>query len=88
MEIMTPPQIIFPDKNEIIYELKSQAIQFLKNYHLEIKGVAIYPKEIEVYFYQSGVFEDGSCNFNCVKALILHILPHLDDTIFNRGRVV
>ena len=26
-----------------------------------------------------------SCNFNCVKALILHILPHLDDTIFNRG---
>ena len=24
------------------------------------------------------------CNFNCVKALILHILPHLDDTIFNR----
>ena len=28
---------------------------------------------------------NGSCNFNCVKALILHILPHLDDTIFNRG---
>ena len=24
------------------------------------------------------------CNFNCVKALILHILPHLDDTIFYR----
>ena len=24
------------------------------------------------------------CNFNSVKALILHILPHLDDTIFNR----
>ena len=29
--------------------------------------------------------QEGSCNFNCVKALILHILPHLDDTIFNRG---
>ena len=26
-----------------------------------------------------------SCNFNCVKALIFHILPHLDDTIFNRA---
>ena len=26
-----------------------------------------------------------SCNFNCVKALILHILPHLDNTIFNRA---
>ena len=24
------------------------------------------------------------CNFNCVKALILYILPHLDNTIFNR----
>ena len=64
MEIMTPQQIIFPDKNEIIYELKSQAIQFLKNYHLEIKGVAIYPKEIEVYFYQSGVFEDDTVHCN------------------------
>gem|GEM_PF-4991132 len=24
------------------------------------------------------------CNFNCVKALIVYILPHLDNTIFNR----
>ena len=26
-----------------------------------------------------------SCNFNCVKALFLYILPHLDNTIFNRA---
>ena len=26
-----------------------------------------------------------SCNFNCVKALIVYILPHLDNTIFNRA---
>ena len=26
-----------------------------------------------------------ACNFNCVKALILYILLHMDDTIFNRA---
>ena len=31
------------------------------------------------------VIDFGLRNFNCVKALILYILPHLTDTIFNRA---
>lgn len=46
-----------------ITELQKEATQFLAK-KLVIKGVNIFPKEIEVYYYKEGEFEDSSVHRN------------------------
>ena len=44
--------------------LQEQASEFLKNNYLLVNGIAIYPKEIEVYYYAPGQFEDDTVHGN------------------------
>lgn len=48
---------------EIIKRLQNEAYQFLKK-KLVLNGIAILPKEIEVYYYKEGEFEDKSVHQN------------------------
>lgn len=49
---------------KVIDNLKHDAEAFLTTTYLEYQGVAIWPKEIEVYYYKKDVFEDGSVHGN------------------------
>lgn len=49
---------------ELIKKLQSEAKQFLTKSKLVLNGVEILPKEIEVYYYKEGVFEDISVHKN------------------------
>ena len=49
---------------KIVDLLKHDAEVFLSTTHLEYQGLAIWPKEIEVYYYEKNVFEDGSVHGN------------------------
>lgn len=44
--------------------LQLQAAHFLRNYVLKVGNVLIYPKEIEVYYYQTNLFEDYTVHRN------------------------
>lgn len=46
------------DKKEITSRLQQEAIDFLHTKKLIVKGVEIYPKEIEMYYYKEGEYED------------------------------
>lgn len=48
---------------DIIKKLQNEAYQFLKK-KLVLNGIAILPKEIEVYYYKEGEFEDKSVHQN------------------------
>lgn len=48
---------------EIVNKLQNEASQFLKK-KLVLNGIAILPKEIEVYYYKEGEFEDKSVHQN------------------------
>ncbi|MBQ0155205.1 MAG: hypothetical protein KBT22_01355 [Bacteroidales bacterium] len=48
----------------MIKELQQQAINFLSNKFIVVNGVKIYPKEIEVYYFKKGVYEDNSVHQN------------------------
>jgi hypothetical protein len=51
--------------NQVIIErLQSEAKRFLKETKLLLNGVFIQPKEIEVYYYKEGEFEDTSVHRN------------------------
>lgn len=47
-----------------IKELQSRAASFLQSYCLRVNGVTISLKEIEVYYYEKGVFEDYTVHCN------------------------
>lgn len=49
---------------QIIYKLQHEAASFLKEKSLILKDVTIIPREIEIYYYEKGVFEDGSVHQN------------------------
>lgn len=49
---------------EIVKKLQIEAEQFLKSSKLIVNGIEIYPKEIEIYYYKEGEFEDGSVHQN------------------------
>ncbi len=49
-------------------ELQKQASEFLKCYYLLVNGIVIYPKEIEVYYYEQGKFEDYTVHRNQLQA--------------------
>ena len=48
----------------IVTELQKEAKQFIAHNKLVLNGVEIYPKEIEVYYYKEGEFEDKSVHRN------------------------
>lgn len=49
---------------EIIANLQTDANKFITENNLELNGVIIEPKEIEIYYYKEGVFEDNSVHKN------------------------
>jgi len=64
--------------NQNIYTmLQKNATKFLQNYYLMVKDVAIYPKEIEAYYFKSGIFEDCFVHQNDMQAnRYLHFYIH------------
>ena len=51
-----------------ITKLQKQASEFLQSKYLYVHGVAIYLKEIEVYYFEQGVFEDYTVHKNELQA--------------------
>lgn len=49
---------------EKVNELQLKASEFLKSSKLSLNSLIIYPKEIEVYYYKDGEFEDNSVHKN------------------------
>ena len=49
---------------KLIERLQNEAKQFLTKSTLVLNNVIISPKEIEVYYYKKGVFEDESVHKN------------------------
>ena len=49
---------------EMIQKLQAEARLFLTESVLVLKGLSIRPKEIEVYYYEKGIFEDNSVHRN------------------------
>lgn len=52
------------ENQDVVLRLQCEAKRLLLDYELRLKGVPIIPKEIEVYFYKIGVFEDNSVHRN------------------------
>ena len=53
---------------EIVKKLQIEAELFLKKSKLVVNGIEIFPKEIEVYYFKKGEFEDGSVHRNELQA--------------------
>lgn len=53
---------------EKIKELQTKAVSFLKSYSLLVNGINLSLKEIEVYYYEKGVFEDYTVHRNELQA--------------------
>ena len=49
---------------EMLQKLQTEARLFLTESVLVLKGLFIRPKEIEVYYYEKGIFEDNSVHRN------------------------
>lgn len=47
-----------------VKQLQEKARTFLKENYLEVNGIAIHPKEIEVYYFKKNEFEDPSVHQN------------------------
>ena len=52
------------NNEKIIKILQSDAVEFITRWNLLLEGVVIKPKEIEIYYYKEGVFEDNSVHRN------------------------
>lgn len=50
--------------SNIVSQLQNQAVNFLSNHYLLVNGISIFPKEIEVYYFQKGQYEDKSVHRN------------------------
>ena len=48
-------------------QLREQASEFLRCNYFLVNGVKIYPKEIEVYYYEQGIFEDYTVHRNSLQ---------------------
>lgn len=53
---------------EITNELQQRATNFLQSFSLRVNGTSIYLKEIEVYYFEEGVFEDYTVHRNELQA--------------------
>lgn len=56
------------ENNSIISTLQSEAVHFLQNNIIRINNVTIYLKEIEIYYFKKGEFEDPSVHCNEMQA--------------------
>ena len=54
---------------QLVYRLQHDAAIMLKENTLFLNGITIIPKEIEIYYYENGVFEDGSVHQNELQLL-------------------
>ena len=54
---------------EIIKRLQLNAAEFITKYKLTIEEVVIEPKEIEIYYYKEGEFEDNSVHKNKLQEM-------------------
>lgn len=52
------------NRQRFINNLQTDARKFITKNNLELNGVIIEPKEIEIYYYKEGVFEDNSVHKN------------------------
>ena len=52
------------NRQRFINNLQRDARKFITKNNLELNGVIIEPKEIEIYYYKEGVFEDNSVHKN------------------------
>lgn len=50
--------------DEIVKQLQDEASNFLMHSHIEVNGLQIFPKEIEVYYYKKDEFEDKYVHCN------------------------
>ena len=55
-------------RHELIKTLQTNAKKFITENKLDLNGLIIEPKEIEVYYYKEGVFEDNSVHRNELQA--------------------
>ena len=55
-------------RQELIKILQTNANKFITENKLDLNGLIIEPKEIEVYYYKDGVFEDNSVHRNELQA--------------------
>ncbi len=55
-------------KNIILQGLQKKATDFLTNHYLVVNGIEIYPKEIEVYYYKEGEFDDKYVHRDVLQA--------------------
>jgi hypothetical protein len=63
---------------EIVKKLQIEAELFLKNSKLVVNGIEIFPKEIEIYYYQKKVFEDGSVHRNNFSQIVQIIFTFIE----------
>lgn len=49
---------------EVVRRLQQEGMEFLRSSCLVVNGVEVYPKEIEVYYYKVGEFEDYTVHQN------------------------
>ncbi|MBO7201442.1 MAG: hypothetical protein J6V54_08640 [Bacteroidales bacterium] len=58
-----------PSEDALINELQSRVMEFMLGFNLRIGGTVIEPKEVEVYYYKDGEFEDNSVHRNELQAM-------------------
>lgn len=58
-----------PSEDALINELQSRVMEFMLGFNLRIGGTVIEPKEVEVYYYKHGEFDDNSVHRNDLQAM-------------------
>ena len=58
-----------PSEDALINELQSRVMEFMLGFNLRIGGTVIEPKEVEVYYYKHGEFDDNSVHRNELQAM-------------------
>jgi len=48
----------------VIVRLRNEAMQLLQKSKMVFRGIEIFPKEIEIYYYKEGEFMDNSVHRN------------------------
>lgn len=56
-------------EEDVVNELQLRLSEFISGYKLGIGGAVIEPKEVEVYYYKDGEFEDNSVHRNELQAM-------------------
>ncbi len=74
------------ENQKMIIRLQGEASDFIRNRCILIGGVTVYPKEIEVYYFKQGEFEDNSVHRNDLqKNNKNHLYVHRRGTAYRGG---